>query len=327
VFLWAIGGGLLTAPLAAGAQQQPDGIRRVGVLAPAPEVSTTPDRAHPLFVAFRQRMGELGYTEGQNVAFEARRGPLDRLLDLAGDLLSLKVEVIVAWGNGATTAAKRQTTSVPIVVGFSGDLVETGLVASLARPGGNVTGVSFQTSDLFRKRAELLRELVPGASRIGMLWDSTEHQGSVLRAIADDIAQRMRVHVEWVAVRTVTDLDKAFAALRRARVDGVLIAPVPRHSDYEREVVRMALAYRLVTVFPDPDSVRTGGLMAYYLDWPEMARTAANYVDQILKGAKPADLPIQQPTKFLLLINLKTARVLGLTIPPSLLQRADQVIE
>jgi putative ABC transport system substrate-binding protein len=322
-----VSGGLLTALLAAGAQQPADRIRRVGVLAPSPEVRTTPDRAHPLFVAFQQRMGELGYTEGRNIVFEVRRGSQDRLLDLAADLLSLEVEAIVAWGNGAATAAKRYTTSVPIVVAASGDLVEAGLVASLARPGGNVTGVSFQTTDLFRKRAELLRELVPGGSRIGMLWDSTDHQDARLRAVADDIAQRMRLHVERIAVPKVTDLDKAFAALRRARVDGVLIAPVPRHSEYAREVARMALAYRLVAVFSDPDSVNAGGLMAYYLDWPEMARTAASYVDQILKGAKPGDLPIQQPTKFLLLINLKTARALGLTIPPSLLQRADQIIE
>lgn len=317
--------GLLARPLLVCAQPTTT-VRRVGFLAPWPECCS-PDWSHPVTVAFLQRMRELGWKDSQNVVFEGRRGPQERLLDLGADLLNARVEVILAWSTPAVTALKQRTTSVPIVMAGVGDAAETGLVVSLARPGGNVTGVTFQARELLQKRIQLIRDVVPGTTRVGILWDSTNPAAVNIRAAMEEVAKLMRVHFELVEATTPAELDKVFAALRRARVGGVVIAPVSRYVTQPRVVASSALAHRVVTVFGDTESVEAGGLMAYHPDWIEMTRMAANYVDRILKGANPAELPVEQPTRFKLVINLKTAKLLALAIPSSLLLNADQVLE
>jgi putative tryptophan/tyrosine transport system substrate-binding protein len=307
--------------------QQTHTIRQVGLLFQWPSVRHNPVRDHPQFLGLEQQLRALGYTERQNVNFVVRGGPLARLPELAAELANLNVEVIVAWGTPAVAAAKQRTTSILIVIGSAGDAVRNGLVASLARPGGNVTGVSIPNDQLIGKRVEFIRELVPGASRIGILWDSTDGTTPSVRAGLEDVMRTIRLHFELVEALTPAELDKAFEALRRARVDGVVIVPVAKYFNQPREVAHAALAHRLVTAFGDLQSVEAGGLMAYTIDWVETGRQAANYVDRVLRGVKPADLPVEQPRKFELVINLKTAPALGLTIPPSLLLRADQVIE
>jgi putative ABC transport system substrate-binding protein len=277
--------------------------------------------------AFRQQMRDLGYTDGQTVLFEGRRGPAPVLSDLAAELVTLKVEVIAAWSTPAVVAVKRRTTSIPIVMASSGDAVINGLVASLARPGGNVTGVSWQRSDLISKQVQLIRELVPEASRIGVLWDSTDPIAPSLRAGLESVRSITKLHFELVEAVTPADLDKAFQTMRNARVAGVLISSAQRYYNLPREVATAALAHRVVTVFSEPEGVKAGGLMAYTVDWVEMSRQAAHYVDRILRRVKPADFPVEQPRKFEFLINLKTAKAFGLTVPPSLLARADEVIE
>lgn len=318
--------GSVLAALAGTEAQQASNIRRVGVLSEGPDARPV-DWASPLKAAFRQRMSELGYTEGRNVVFHGWRGRQEQFPDFVADLLSRQVEVIVAWGAEGVVAAKRATTSVPIVIASSPDAVEMGLVASLARPSGNVTGVSFQTRELFMKRFEIVREIVPGASRIGVLWASTAPSAPLIRAVVADIAKTLQIHVELLEVPTPADLDKAFAALRRGRVAGVLVVPISWYADRPDTIAMTALRHRLVTVFMDSGGATAGGLIVYSVPWRDMARKAADYVDRILKGANPADLPVEQPTKFDIVINLKTAKALGLTIPPSVLLRADRVIE
>lgn len=323
--LTALAVGLLAGPGVVHAQSAGT-VRRVGVLGSWPECCGM-DWSNPLPSALLQRMRDLGWKDGQNVVFEGRWGPQERLPDLAADLVNARVEVILAWSTPAVAALKRQTTSIPIVMAGVGNAVETGLVASLARPGGNVTGVTQQGRELLQKRIQLIRDVVPGTSRVGILWDSTIPVAVNVRAAVEDITKVMRVQFELVEAATPTDLDSVFAALRRARVAGVAIMPVARYLTQPREVASAALAHRVVTVFGDPESVTAGGLMAYYPDWVEMTRMAANYVDRILRGARPAELPVEQPTKFKLMINRKTAKLLGLRLPSSLLVSADQVIE
>ena len=317
---------LVTAPPAA---ERPHAhrVRTVGLLFQWSSVRHEPIRDNPYFVALERQLRALGYKENENLNFVARAGPLERLPDLANDLVGINVDVIFAWGTPAVAAAKRRTVSIPIVIGAAGDAVINGLVASLARPGGNITGVSFQSQDLLGKRVQLLREVVPGASRIGILWDSTDASAASVRAGLEEIRKVAKLHFELVEALTPADLDKAFEALRRAHVDAVTVTAAGRYFNQPREVARAALAHRLVTAFSEPAAVHAGGLMAYGPDWVEMTRQAANHVDRLLKGAKPADLPIEQPRKFELVINMKTAKALGLTIPPSLLLRADHVIE
>ena len=311
---------LLAAPRAAEAQQ-PGKVYRVGVLGNAPST---------IWDVFRQRLRELGCVEGQNIVFEYRwsEGNVERFPGLAAELAGLKVDVIVAVGNAATGALKRATATIPIVMAMSGDPVGAGLVASLAHPGGNVTGLTMMASrDLGGKELELLRDVVPKATRVAYLFDST-NPGSLLTQKELEAAGRaLGVGLRLTGVRSENDLEAAFAALTRERVGALLVSPGPFETIHRRRIIDLAAASRLPAMYGARWFVEDGGLISYGISIPDNFRRAATYVHRILKGAKPGDLPVQQPTKFELVINLKTAKALGLTITPSLLARADQVIQ
>jgi ABC-type uncharacterized transport system substrate-binding protein len=317
---WIIGGmALLTARCAEA--QQAGKVWRIGALAG----SQDPGQHDAFVVALR----ELGYIEGHTVAIESRYadGHMERLAELAAELVRLKVDVIVAWSTPAVAAAKQSTTSIPIVMASSGDAVGTGLVASLARPGGNVTGVSWHRTEVATKWVEIIAETLPRASRIGVLWNSASPPDRISRAPLEEAGRVKKVQIDLVEARSGSELRQAFDSLKRKRVEAVIVMPNPMNGAHKREIADLALNARLPSVYGDADSVRAGGLMAYRVDWTAMTRRAAYYVDRIFKGAKPADLPIEQPTKYTVVINLKTAKALGLTIPRSLLLRADEVIE
>jgi putative ABC transport system substrate-binding protein len=323
-FMAVIAGGLLAAPLAAGAQ--PAGkVYRIGLL----EFSAPDAARQALWNAFRQRMRELGYVEGQNVTFEARwaQDNDDRLSKLAAELVSLKMDLIVTAATVSGLAAKRATSTIPIVMATGADPVAVGLVANLRQPGGNVTGMTTINSELAAKRLELIRIVVPRASRIAILWDDT---GSAFRFALDRTeaeAKRAGFTVQRVPVRGPAEIEAAFATVARGRAGALSIAPSPMFSSHRKRLAELAMKHRLPTIVGLREYAEAGGLVSYGADNSDMFRGAATYVDRILKGARPADLPMEQPTKYELVINLKTAKALGLTIPPSLLQRADQVIE
>jgi putative ABC transport system substrate-binding protein len=319
-FLAGTGAVLLAAPLAAEAQTTGK-VYRVGVLGTEP---STP------WDVFRHRLRELGYVEGQNIVFEYRwsEGNVERFPGLAAELAGLKVDVIVASGNAATGALKRATATIPIVMALSGDPVGAGLVASLAHPGGNVTGLTMIASrDMAGKQMQLLKEVVPKATRVAYLFDSA-NPGSLLALKELEAAGRaLGVGLRLTEVRSENDLEAAFAAMTRERVGAVLVPPGPFETIHRRRIIDLAAASRLPVMYGAKWFVDDGGLISYGVSIPNNFRRAATYVDKILKGAKPADLPVEQPTKFELVINLKTAKALGLTIPPSLLARADEVIQ
>jgi putative ABC transport system substrate-binding protein len=296
---------------------------RVGVLVASPvPVENAVHRA------FRQRLRELGYVEGQNVAIDWRRadGRLERLPELAAELVRLKADVIVADVTPAIRAAMQATSTVPIVMGFVADPVGTGLVPSLARPGGNVTGVSVMLTDVSAKRLQLLKDALPRISRVAVLWNpSIPWHAPMLKEV--QAARALGLHVLPLAVDAPGDLDGTFAVMAREQVDAVFVGDSPIFTAGRVRLLELAAQHRLPTSFGNPESVAAGGLMAYGPSFPEMFGRAAVYVDKILKGARPADLPVEQPTKVDLIINLKTARALGLTISPSVLARADQVIQ
>jgi putative tryptophan/tyrosine transport system substrate-binding protein len=299
---------------------------RVGVLLAAP-----PTAAVPYVEALRERLRELGYLEKKNLSLELRWvtpaegfGGLDRL---AADLVRSKVDVLVAWTTPAAVAIKRATHTIPIVVVSIGDPVGSGLVASLSRPGGNVTGVSNVSKDLSGKLLQLLREVRPDATRIAVLRNPTNPGAASTWAEAQAAGASLGLQIQDVGVRESRELESAFAAMKRDRAAGVVIIPDPLFLDERRRLAELAQQARLVTVFQRSENVKAGGLMAYGPKLTEQFRQAAGYVDRILKGAKPADLPVEQPIYFELVINLKTAKVLGLAIPPSMLARADHLIE
>jgi putative ABC transport system substrate-binding protein len=277
----------------------------------------------------RQRLRELGYLEGQNITFESRfgEGKPDRLPGLAAELVALKVDVIVTSGTPASLAAKQATRTIPIVMAQLADPVGAGLVASLGRPGGNVTGLTTQDADLSGKRLEMLLEVVPKVSRFAVLIDETS-PGSMLIARGTQVAaQSLGVQLQSLGVRGPGELDRAFSAMKEARAGALIVESSSLLFTSRTRLADLALKNRLPTVFAQREYAEAGGLMAYSADFSDLFRRTATFVDKILKGAKPADLPVEQPTKFDFVINLKTAKALGLTIPPSLLQRADQVIE
>jgi putative ABC transport system substrate-binding protein len=324
-FLGTMAGGLLAAPLAAEAQQAAK-VARIGYL-------STNLAANPhTHEAFRQGLRDLGYVEGRNVVIEYRdaEGKFERLPALAAELVALKVDVIVAGGNSLARAAKQATRTLPIVFAAVSDPVASGLVTSLARPGGNVTGASILSSELVGKRLELLTQAVPGVSRVAVLWlpgalgERTEKD---MLKEAEVAAGALGVRLQVVEAREPADLDRAFSDMTRARADALTVLPSLMFLRERRRLVDLAAKHRLPAVYTVKEYVDAGGLMAYAPNLADVFRRAATYVDRILKGAKPADLPVQQSTKFELIINLKTAKALGLTIPPSLLARADQVIE
>jgi putative ABC transport system substrate-binding protein len=317
---------ILAAPFAAQAQPA-DRVARIGYLA----VSLAANPAS--HDAFRQGLRDLGYVEGRNVLMEYRdaNGKDDRLPSLAAELAALKVDVIVTNGGTlAALAAQRATKALPIVFVAAGEPVSSGLVTSLARPGSNVTGLSLLFPELVGKCLEQLKLAVPGVSRMAVL----EQPGAVPERTrkeilngADVAARALGVRLQIVGAQTPADIDGAFSEVRRARANGLAVLSTPMFASERRRIVDLAAKGRLPTVYSFRVYVDAGGLMSYGPSVPEMSRRAAVYVDKILKGAKPADLPVEQPTKFELVINSKTAKALGLTIPPSLLARADQVIE
>jgi putative ABC transport system substrate-binding protein len=321
-FIGTLGGGLLAAPLAAEAQQAGK-VYRIGLLGTVPLADPGTARIWGgLFDGLRQ----LGYTEGQNIAFEGRfsEGIQERLPVLAVELVRLKVDVIVAAATAAE-AAKGATSTIPIVVPNYGDPVETRLVVSLAKPGGNVTGLS--GPDLVAKQLQLLKEIMPRLSRVAVLSNPT-HPGHPHRLReAEDAARSLRVRLQILEARAPNELARAISAAANGSANAFVVLGDPMFFGERAEIVELAARNRLPVIAIQAEYSQAGGLLSYGIDQRDTFRRAAIYVDKILKGAKPGDLPLEQPTKFELVINLKTVRALGLTIPPSLLQRADQVIE
>jgi len=311
--------GLLAGPLPTEAQQAGK-VYRIGYLKNG--------RIGPNEKAFREGLRKLGYVEGQNIVIEWRpaKGKLDRLPELAAELVRLKVDCIVAIGLGPTGIAKRATTTIPIVMGnASGDPVQHGLVASLARPGGNVTGVISVSSDLAGKRLEVLKETLPKLSRVAILWIPTSPSAAYHVRETEVAARKLGVQLQSLEVRRADDIEKAFRAAGKRSADALIVVAAGGMSRHRKRILDLAVETRLPVMSGAP-WVRRGALMSYATDSRELRRRAATYVDKILKGAKPADLPIEQPTKFDLVINLKTAKQLGITIPREVLYRADKVI-
>jgi putative ABC transport system substrate-binding protein len=283
--------------------------------------------------AFREGLRELGYVEGQNIAIESRsaQGRFERVPDLLADLARLNVDVIFSMaGTPAARAAKQAYITIPFVAPAMGDPVSDGLIASLAHPGGYITGSSFLGPGLVSKRLELLKEAVPGASHVAALW----HPGAYGERTMSDMlketeaaAQALRVQLQLLEARGAYDFDGAFSEMTRQRAGALIVLPSPMFYGEHRRIVDLARKNRLPASYAFREAVAAGGLMSYGASLLDLARRAATQVDKILKGAKPADLPVEQPTKFELVINLKTAKTLGLTIPPSLLLRADEVIQ
>jgi len=315
----------LFAPLAASAQQSAK-ITRIGYLA-----TNLADTSH-WRDAFLQGLRDLGYVESRNVVIEYRdaEGKLERLPALAAELVALKVDVIVAAaGTLAALAAKQATRTLPIVFIAVGNPVTSGLVASLARPGGNATGLSALTPELVSKWLELLKQAVPGVSRVAILWQPGGMGDTDQEALkeADVAARALGVRLQFVEARVPADIDRAFSDMTRARAGALTVLSTPMFGTERRRLVDLAAKNRLPTMFSFRRYVDAGGLMSYGPDLVDLSRRASIYVDKILKGAKPGDLPVEQPTTFELVINLKTAKALGLTIPQSVLGRADQVID
>ena len=318
-FVVVLAASLVLAPLAADAQQAAK-IPRVGLIRPG----TAPD---PYVDAFRQGLDDLGYVERQTVALEYRwaEGRLARLPALAAELVRLKVDIIVTQGEEATRAAKEATSTIPIVMATSGDPVGAGLIASLARPGGNITGLSTLISDVISKQLQLLKEAVPKVSRVAIL--SVPGNVAMARSVeeARAAARVLGLTIQLRDARTAEELDPSFGAMIKDRAEALFLFADAFTISHQKRILDLATKHRLPTMCTWSESANC--LMSYGTDRVEMFRHAATYVDKILKGAKPADLPVEQPTKLVLVINLKTAKALGLTIPQSLLLRADQVIE
>jgi putative ABC transport system substrate-binding protein len=315
----------LTLASLAGDAQQPAGLPRIGFLTPS---SSSEPRSVRFVQAFRNGLLELGYVEGQNVAIEFRwaEGKYDRLPDLAAELVRLKVNVIVAGGTPAVQAAKQATATIPIVMATVADPVAQGFVASLARPGGNITGLSLMWPELVGKQLELLKQVVPGVSLVALLGNPGNPNNAQLVQQAQDAARALGVRLRLLGARGPGEIDSAFAAITAEPVGGVIVTSDTMLIDHRTRIADHAVRRRLPTVFGPSRFAEAGGLLAYGPSLSDDFRRAAVYVDRILRGAKPADLPVE-PTKFELVINMKTAKALGLTIPQTLLLRADQVIE
>jgi len=287
-------------------------------------------RVAHLVTAFRQGLRELGYVEGKTVLLEVRHSEAlaERLPLLARELVGLKPDVIVATNDLAIAAVRRETQTIPIVMAFSSDPAGAGFVASLARPGGNVTGLSNLSPEISGKRLELLREVVPGLSRVALLWNP-DSRGNLLDYKETAAAARsLHVELQSVELSRVEDLDRAFSAVTKGRAEALIVSlGNPITVSRQDQVASFAQRSRLPSIYGAREYVDSGGLMSYGPSVADLFRRAAIYVDRILKGAKPADLPVEQPTKFELVINFKTAKAIGLTMPPSLLRRADHVIQ
>jgi ABC-type uncharacterized transport system substrate-binding protein len=305
--------------------QQPKKIAKIGVLSPS-----TPAAAAHLFEAFRRGLQELGYVEGKTFVLEFRYGEAraERLPELARELVGLKVDVIVTGTDVAIAVVKRETQTIPIVMANSSDPVGTGFVASLARPGGNITGLSSISLELSGKRLELLREVVPGLSRVAFLWNPDVRGNLLDYNETEGAAGSLRLQLQSVEVVRAEDLDRAFSAVTKDRAQALIMpAANPVGFTARGQIASFAQKNRVPSIYAQREYVDAGGLMSYGPNTPDMFRRAATYVDKILKGTKPADLPVERPRKFELVINLKTAKQIGLTIPPNVLARAEKVIK
>ena len=303
--------------------QQPKKVPRIGFLG-ASSASVLAARIE----AFRQGLRDLGYVEGKNIVIEWRsaEGKLDRLPALAAELVRLKVDVIVTTGPAPTRPAKEATSTIPIVMAFDNDPVGNGFVASLARPGGNITGLSTLAPEISGKQLEVLKEIVPRLSRVAVLGSSTTPGNAQSLKETELAAGAFGVKVQYLDVRDPKDIDTAFRATGKGRADAILVLTSPVFNPYRTEIADLAVKNRLPAIYSTPEFVEDGGLMTYGVSLTDLYRRAATYVDKILKGAKPADLPVEQPKKFEFIINLKAAKQIGLTIPPNVLVRADKVI-
>jgi putative ABC transport system substrate-binding protein len=317
-FIKAIGGTAVAWPLAAHAQQ-PGGMRRIGLLANEP---------WPPIEGLRQGLRELGYVEGKNLHIEYRfaEGRAERYLDFATEFVRLQVDVIVSQGTPATLAARKATSSIPIVMSV-GDPVGAGVVSSLSRPGGNVTGVSTQGAEMEAKRLELLKELLPNLSRVAILSNPENPYCVIAVKDAQQGAATLRVQLDVVNASKPSEMSSAFFAITRSRPDALLVIADAVLAGQRIQIAEFALAQRLPSIYTYREYVDSGGLISYSTSYFELFRREAVFIDKIFKGAKPGDLPVEQPTKFELVINLKTAKTIGLTVPPTLLARADEVIE
>jgi putative tryptophan/tyrosine transport system substrate-binding protein len=301
--------------------QQAGKIYRIGVL-------FFGSRNQPHLESFLRGLRELGYVEGKNIVFEYRyaEGKSDRLHELAAELVRLKVDVIVTTTSGSANAAQQVTETIPIIL-TTGDPVGTGLAASLARPGGNVTGLSVLLPELSGKRLELLKETLPKITRVAVLWNPTDTALQPAFKEIEVAAQAYTLQLHSIEVRSTEDIDTAFVGMKKARLNALLIILDPLTTLHSKRIVELAAKNRLPGMYPTRQFVEEGGLMAYGINIGDLYHRAATYVDKVLKGAKPADLPVEQPTKFEFIINLKTAKQIGVTIPPNVLARADKVIK
>jgi putative ABC transport system substrate-binding protein len=324
-FIALFGGAAVAWPLAARAQQAAK-VPSIGYLSPGSASLGPLDRHH----AFQRGLRELGYVEGQNIVIEYRfaEGKFDRLADLAAELVALNVDVIVTAATQASLAAKNATKTIPIVMAAVSDPIGSGLIASLARPGANITGTSAMTAQVAGKSLELLKVAVPKVSRVAMLWnpDNVVFQAQMLRE-TEVAAAALGVQLQTFGVRGLDEFDRAFAAMTRERADVLLVLGDPVFGLHQTRIVELADKSRLPAMYGQREYAAAGGLMAYGTNYADLFQRAATYVDKILKGAKPADLPVEQPTKFELVINLKTAKALGIEISPALLALADEVID
>jgi putative ABC transport system substrate-binding protein len=321
-FITFVSGNILAGPLVVAAQQSAKA-RRIGLL-----IGSSQSFVAPYVAIFRQALRALGYVESESIAIEYRYadGHYDRLPVLAADLVRLKVDIVVTEGTPPTRAAKQATTTIPIVMTVTGDPVAAGLVTNLARPGGNLTGASFFFPEMAAKRLQLLKEVIPALSRVAIVWNpSNTVHGPVVKSV-EEAAKALGIGVQHVKIQAPADVDDALLAIARGREslvvleDGLINVCSP-------QIAQVAAKHRLPTIFGLTTFAEAGGLMAYGPNRPELWRRAATFVDKILRGAKPGDLPVEQPVRFDLVINVSTAERLRLTIPPAVLVRADQVIE
>jgi putative tryptophan/tyrosine transport system substrate-binding protein len=304
--------------------QQPTKVPRIGFLS---GVSSSVISAR--IEAFRQGLRELGYVEEKNIVIEWRsaEGKLDRVPALAAELVRLKVDLIVTAGPASTRPAKEATSTIPIVMAFDNDPVGNGFVASLARPGGNITGLSTLAPEISGKQLELLKEIAPKLSRVAVVASSTEPGNAQAFKELELAAGAFKVQLQYLDVLSLKDIEQAFQAAGKGGAGAVLVLLSPFTSAHRKQIADLAVTARLPAIYPRLDFVEDGGLMSYGTSFIDLSRRAATYVDKILKGAKPAELPVEQPTKFEFIINLKAAKQIGLTIPPNVLARADKVIK
>jgi len=319
IFLWL----LTTTVLGTAAEAQLPKIPRIGFLS-----TTSPSNVPTRLEAFRQGLRDLGYVEGKNIVIEYRyaEGNIDRLPTLLDELVRLKVDVIVASGPSPTRAAKKATATIPIVMTWDYDPVGNGYVASLARPGGNITGLSTLAPEISGKQLELLKEIVPKLSRVAVLGTSTVPGNAEALRATELAAEALKVQLQYLEIRDRKDIETVFQAARKGRADAVLALASRVLLTDRTQVAELAVKSRLPAIYGEREHVEAGGLMTYGVSISDLFRRAATYVDKILKGAKPADLPVEQPKKFEFIVNLKAAKQIGLTIPPNVLARADRVI-